>query len=298
MPSTLARGLVAGTAGVTALNAVSYLDMLVTGRPASDAPTATVAALLDRAGVSPPHDKNSRSALGALAGIGTGLAVGVATSAARRIGVRLPAPVGAVLAGAAAMAATDAPMALLGVSDPRRWAAGAWARDIGPHLAYGVAVRSVLDGWAPPREEPFVGRRPSRGLITRSTMLGFAAGCRSSLGLGAPALATGTAVSRAVAAGMLSTELVVDKFPATPSRLEPPALLVRYGSGAAGGLYLARNENSRPFLPMVAAMLGTALGASGGALWREYAAGRGWDKRAALVEDSAALGLAALACRR
>jgi hypothetical protein len=33
------RGAAAGAAGTTALNAVTYLDMVVRGRPASDAPT-------------------------------------------------------------------------------------------------------------------------------------------------------------------------------------------------------------------------------------------------------------------
>jgi hypothetical protein len=35
-------GLVAGAAGTTALNAITYLDMAIRGRPASDTPERTI----------------------------------------------------------------------------------------------------------------------------------------------------------------------------------------------------------------------------------------------------------------
>ncbi|MEO6509564.1 MAG: hypothetical protein ABIO16_01145 [Nocardioides sp.] len=41
------------------------------------------------------------------------------------------------------MAATDAPMAALGVSDPRTWATADWLSDAIPHLAYGVVTTAV-----------------------------------------------------------------------------------------------------------------------------------------------------------
>ena len=49
--------------------------------------------------------------------------------------MRFPAPVGAVLAGAASAAATDLTIAQLGVDDPRTWTRAEWAADAVPHLA-------------------------------------------------------------------------------------------------------------------------------------------------------------------
>ncbi len=48
--------------------------------------------------------------------------------------------------GAAAMAGTDVPMAALGVSDPRTWAAKDWLSDAVPHLAYGLVTAAVVRG--------------------------------------------------------------------------------------------------------------------------------------------------------
>ncbi len=38
------------------------------------------------------------------------------------------------------MAASDVPIAALGVSDPRTWSLSDWASDVIPHLIYGVAT--------------------------------------------------------------------------------------------------------------------------------------------------------------
>ena len=122
MLKTVGRGLVAGAAGVTALNWASYADMVLRGRAASELPAQLAESALDWAGIdagSGDERSNRLSALGALAGIKVGLAVGVASSLVRAAGVRLPGPVGSTLIGAAAMAVTDAPTAALGLSDPR-----------------------------------------------------------------------------------------------------------------------------------------------------------------------------------
>ena len=42
------------------------------------------------------------------------------------------------------MIATDAPMAALGVSDPRTWKPADWASDALPHLAYGMTTAAVV----------------------------------------------------------------------------------------------------------------------------------------------------------
>src|SRR3954447_3904619 len=190
MTRTLTRGLLAGAAGTAVLDAVGSLDMAVRGRPASGLPAQTVEALATALGTRIPgrgEALQSRStALGALAGTGAGLAVGVAASAARRWGFRPGRAIGALATTAAAMAATDVPAAALGVTDPRTWTAADWVSDAVPHLGYGLAVDAVL------RRDPTpeaADRAPApASLVLRSAALGVAAGSRSSLGLAAPVL--------------------------------------------------------------------------------------------------------------
>lgn len=145
---TVAGGLAAGAAGTTALNAVTYLDMAVRGRPASSTPETVVEKLADKAGIDIPGDdgtrKNRLAGLGPLTGLATGAAIGAAFGLARRVGFRPRVPIAGVLVGSAAMASTDAPMAWLGVSHPSTWSAADWLSDALPHLAYGVVTAAVL----------------------------------------------------------------------------------------------------------------------------------------------------------
>jgi hypothetical protein len=82
MLENLIKGAMAGLAGTTALNAVTYLDMVWRGRPASSTPEQVVEELAKRSGRAIPGDGQQRpnrvQALGALAGIATGVAVGAA----------------------------------------------------------------------------------------------------------------------------------------------------------------------------------------------------------------------------
>jgi len=302
--TVLRRGVAAGAAGVTALNAVTYLNMALRGRAASDAPEQTVEALTKALGAHIPGGgdvrRSRRTALGALSGIGTGIAVGVAASTARAAGFTLPAPVGVLVTGAAAMAASDVPMAALGVSDPRGWAPSAWLSDVVPHLAYGLVTRVVVHSQPTEAERQRLqspSRRASAGLLLRSAALGVAAGARSSLGLSAPALtgSVGGAVSSG-AALMVGGELVADKLPATPSRLQPPALALRVLSGAGGAVTLAHREHAEPTWPTLLGAAGAAAGSWSGAAWRGWAKEQMPDWQAALLEDAVALALATVAC--
>ena len=78
--SAVVRGAAAGAAGTTALNAVTYLDMAVRGRPASSTPEETVEKLAHAVHTEVPGDDETRSnrlsGLGPLTGIATGVAVG------------------------------------------------------------------------------------------------------------------------------------------------------------------------------------------------------------------------------
>ena len=143
-----ALGALAGAAGTTALNAVTYLDMAVRGRGSSSTPQQTVETLAEKACVQIPGDEETEQnrvsglgpLLGILTGIGTGAALGVLYA-----GRRPPLAVGAVLAAVGAMAGSDAPMAALGISDPRSWSATDWISDAVPHAAYGVVTAAALD---------------------------------------------------------------------------------------------------------------------------------------------------------
>src|SRR3954451_467420 len=86
------RGAAAGAAGTTALNAVTYLDMVVRGRPASGTPAQTVEQLADHAHLTVPGEGETRDhrveALGALSGLVTGVGMGALLGVARAAGWR------------------------------------------------------------------------------------------------------------------------------------------------------------------------------------------------------------------
>ena len=144
----VARGAAAGAAGVTALNAVSYLDMVVRARPASGTPEESVRKLSQATGVTVPGNDEQRenrvAGLGPLLGSVTGVMVGAALGGLRGAGWRPNALIGSLLATGAALVAGNAPMVLLKVTDPRRWDVSAWISDVVPHLAYGLAANAVL----------------------------------------------------------------------------------------------------------------------------------------------------------
>ena len=148
------RGIVAGAAGTVALDAVTYADMALRGRGSSGTPAVLVGTLADRLGVaslgSAAKDEataNRRSGIGALLGYATGVGVGLLFGAVQ--GQRAAAgPLTGIVVGLVAMAASDVPIAVLGVSDPRTWSPSAWASDALPHLIYGlttVAAYNALD---------------------------------------------------------------------------------------------------------------------------------------------------------
>jgi hypothetical protein len=86
--------------------------------------------------------EHRREGLGTLLGYATGLGTAVAYAALG--GHRLPRPVSALALGALAMVASNAPMAALGVTDPRTWSRADWLSDAVPHLAYGIAAAAGL----------------------------------------------------------------------------------------------------------------------------------------------------------
>ncbi|MFF9408580.1 hypothetical protein ACF1B0_24120 [Streptomyces anandii] len=152
MIETLARGGAAGAVGTIVLNAATYADMALRGRPSSGTPAEAVDKMTKEAGHPVPGSGESRenrlSGLGALSGIAVGCGIGVAVSVLHRAGFRMPWLPGGVVTGALAMAATDLPMARMGVSDPSQWSAQDWASDAVPHLLYGLATYGMVQAAA------------------------------------------------------------------------------------------------------------------------------------------------------
>jgi hypothetical protein len=148
MVPSLLRGAAAGAAGTVALNATTYLDMAVRGRPSSSTPQQAVERTADEAGVDVPGEGDTRQnrvqGLGSLSGITTGVAVGALLGLLRRLGVRPGPLVGPALAGGLAMVGANVPLTTMGITDPRRWSGGEWLADVVPHVAYGVVTHATL----------------------------------------------------------------------------------------------------------------------------------------------------------
>ncbi|MET9860458.1 hypothetical protein ABZY93_14270 [Streptomyces smyrnaeus] len=142
-------GAVAGAAGTTALNAATYLDMVVRGRGGSSVPKTLVDRLSERTRVPVPGEAEARenraSASGALLGMLTGVGVGALYGASRALPWRPALPLAAAVTGLAAMAGSDVPAALLKVSDPRTWRSADWLADLVPHLVYGAVTAATYE---------------------------------------------------------------------------------------------------------------------------------------------------------
>lgn len=154
-------GAAAGAAGTTALNAVTYADMVLRGRGASSTPEDTVEKLSKVSHVAIPGDattrKNRVAGLGPMTGLVAGVGVGAALGLAQGAGWRPGLAVSALAGTVGALIGSNGPMTVLGITDPRTWAAKDWASDIVPHLAYGVVTAGVLRGLLP------IGPRPKSG---------------------------------------------------------------------------------------------------------------------------------------
>jgi len=144
--------------------------------------------------------------------------------------------------------------------------------------------------------------------LTHAALLGLATGGRSTAGLSALALtnpsSTGALAgrwTRRLISTAAAGELVGDKLPQTPSRLQPQGLVPRLGLGVVTGAVLARREGAgrgRTVLAGALGLLGAAAGSRLGAAWRQQATQRfGKDLPGALIEDALTLGVARYASR-
>jgi uncharacterized membrane protein len=93
-------------------------------------------------------------------------------------------------------------------------------------------------------------------------------------------------------------ELVNDKLPKTPSRLIPPQFITRIVTSALCGLAIGISGNGI-IIGLIAGIIGAVSGTFEGAKARGLLAKRfGRDLPAALLEDAAAIGIAAFALFR
>jgi hypothetical protein len=145
------RGAAAGAAGTTALNAVTYLDMTLRGRPTSSTPEQTVEKLAAKVHVPIPGEGDTRQnrveGLGPLTGLVAGIGVGVLVGLVRASGFRSQPLVGTLLTTAGVVVAANGPMTVLGITDPRQWSTVDWVSDLVPHLAYGAVVKTTMDAF-------------------------------------------------------------------------------------------------------------------------------------------------------
>ncbi|HEY3831610.1 MAG TPA: hypothetical protein VGO03_04915 [Acidimicrobiia bacterium] len=143
----LLHGLAAGAAGTTALNAATFADMVLRARPASTTPEDSVEQLARRAHVAIPGQGDARSnrvsglgsMLGSTAGVASGGVVGLLLAKETEAW-----PTTLIVTTVAALIAGNAPMTLLGVTDPQQWTVTDWISDVVPHVAYGLVGGAVL----------------------------------------------------------------------------------------------------------------------------------------------------------
>jgi uncharacterized membrane protein len=144
-------------------------------------------------------------------------------------------------------------------------------------------------------------------------LIGTASGLRTLIGLAAVSWAThfgilsldhtwlaflGYTFTPYILILMAIGELINDKLPKTPSRLIPPQFIARIVTSALCGLAIGLSGNEM-IVGLVAGIIGAVAGTFGGARARSLLATTfGRDLPAALLEDAAALGIAAFALFR
>ena len=144
----MVSGALAGAAGATALNAVTYADMALRGRSGSGLPERTVGTVAAKTGVSLGDEEKTaatrKESLGALFGLAVGIGVGAAYGLIRSR-FRVPCWPAAVGLGIVASVASEGPATAMGLTDPRTWGATGWLTDLVPHLAYGAVTALLCD---------------------------------------------------------------------------------------------------------------------------------------------------------
>jgi hypothetical protein len=140
----LQTGLLAGAVGTLALNATTYADLVIRGRPPSTVPEDTIRRSAERLGIAAlagpgATAQHRRQGLAALSGYATGMTV-AAVFGLLRPARPLPAFTETLAVAGAAMVAGNAGAVAAGTTDPRRWTFADLMTDVVPHLSFGLAA--------------------------------------------------------------------------------------------------------------------------------------------------------------
>ena len=152
LASTITGGIVAGAVGTFALDASTYADIALRGRPPSEVPEKVAQRFIEQAGIDlgddPESAKNRRSGIATLLGYATGISGGIAYGLARRRFSRTSTATLGLGLGFGVMAVTDTSSTLAGATDPRTWGVSGWLADAFFHAIYGVVTASTFDSWS------------------------------------------------------------------------------------------------------------------------------------------------------
>jgi uncharacterized membrane protein len=145
-----------------------------------------------------------------------------------------------------------------------------------------------------------------RDAVVGSVLLGAASGARGQLGVATVVARSDPSLpgifrhpwTRRLLVAAAAGELVVDKLPTTPSRLEPAGIAGRLAMGALAGGLFARTRRA-PWLPAAAIAAASAIVAAKiGHDVRARLAQRAPDPAIAVLEDALAFGLAVAGASR
>ncbi len=150
----VAYGMLAGAAGTAVLNATTYADMAIRGRPASELPQNMVKAFAQMAGardLAKPQEELSDeqqqrvNGLGALLGYVDGLGAGAIFGALRpNISGASWFWAGLGLA-ALTMALSEGTATAMGQTNPAEWGVSGWVSDLVPRCFYGWVAAVTFD---------------------------------------------------------------------------------------------------------------------------------------------------------
>ena len=139
--------------------------------------------------------------------------------------------------------------------------------------------------------------------MLRAALLGVASGMRSTVGLAAVVIGRDEPLPRplrralsprAVTVSVIG-ELVSDKLPSAPSRLDPPGLIARVASASVAAALASNKKGARIAADAAVAAVAAAVSARVSHDLRARAAERWGATRAAIAEDAVAIALAVAA---
>ncbi len=145
LQTAVRRGLMAGAAGTTALDVVTYLDMAVRGRASSDVPARTAARIAESMGL--VLGENRSTASGALLGYADGVVTG-ALYGLLRSAARVPWPLAAVALAVSTLVVGEGTATRAGATDWSKWSLAQWIEDIVPRLVYGAVTSFAMESLA------------------------------------------------------------------------------------------------------------------------------------------------------